>query len=380
MKRVRFCDTTLRDGEQAAGVVFSVEERMEIARLLAAAGVEQAEVGIPAMGKEEQAAIRAIAALELPMRISVWNRALKADIDASIETGASWAHITIPTSDLQMKTKLHMNRQEAVTQIRRAVAYASERGLDISVGFEDASRSYAPYLAELILILYEDGVRRFRYADTVSILHPGQMGDRIRFLRSECPSDVELEVHGHNDFGMATANTLAALDAGASWASTTVSGLGERAGNAAMEEVAMGWKHLYGGEIGVNPAWFRPLAQCVSAASGRTLPPAKPIVGELVFTHESGIHVNGMLKNPETYQSFDPTEVGAEHRYLAGKHSGSSNLAYILKQAGVRSDHAARSELLKEVRQESDRRKRPLTTEELVELFRNLSGTLPYMG
>lgn len=369
MKPIKFCDTTLRDGEQAAGVVFSPEEKREIVRQLSKAGVEQAEIGIPAMGEEERTVIRSIMEMGLPIRLSTWNRALKEDIDASLQTGAQWVHLTVPTSDLQIKAKLHMNRQEIVSMIRRAVCYAQKHELGISVGFEDASRAYTPFLAELILMLYSDGVKRFRYADTVSMLQPVTMKEKIRSLLGECPEDVELEVHCHNDFGLATANTLAALEAGALWASTTVTGIGERAGNAAMEEVALAWKHLYGGRIGLDTIQFKELAAVVSTAAGRPLPPAKPIVGTMVFTHESGIHVDGMLKNRETYQSFDPVEVGGEHRFVVGKHSGWKTVAHILRQRGIRPERELSMEIMRGVRLEADRNKRLLEPEELVKLL-----------
>jgi homocitrate synthase NifV len=377
MKPIKFCDTTLRDGEQAAGVVFSPDEKREIVRQLAQAGVEQVEVGIPAMGEEERSVIRSIVEMGLPVQLSAWNRALKEDIDASLQTGVNWVHLTIPTSDLQMKAKMNMNRQEIVSMIRRAVAYAQKFDLGVSVGFEDASRAYTPYLTELVLMLHSDGVRRFRYADTVSVLQPVTMRERIKSLLDECPEDVELEVHCHNDFGMATANTLAALEAGAMWASTTVTGIGERAGNASMEEVALGWRHLYGGRIGVDTFRFKELAETVSCAAGRPLPPAKPIVGTMVFTHESGIHVDGMLKNRETYQSFDPVEVGAEHRYVVGKHSGWKTVAHILRLHGIRPERELSMELLREVRLEADRTKRLLEPEELVRLLAGIrSGSM----
>jgi homocitrate synthase NifV len=375
MKPIKFCDTTLRDGEQAAGVVFSPNEKREIVRGLAKAGVEQAEIGIPAMGEEERAVIRSIVEMGLPIQLSAWNRALKEDIDASLLTGVNWVHLTIPTSDLQIKAKLHMNRQEIVSMIRRAVSYAQKFSLGISVGFEDASRAYTPFLAELVLSLYSDGIRRFRYADTVSVLQPVTVREKIRSILGECPEDVELEVHCHNDFGMATANTLAALEAGALWASTTVTGIGERAGNASMEEVALAWKHLYGGRTGLDTIQFKELAELVSAAAGRPLPPAKPIVGPMVFTHESGIHVDGMLKNRETYQSFDPVEVGAEHRFVLGKHSGWKTVAHILRQKGVRPERELSDELMREVRLEADRNKRLIEPDELMKLLDGVRST-----
>lgn len=370
MGLIHICDTTLRDGEQAAGVVFSPEEKRKIVKLLAEAGVEQAEIGIPAMGKEEQEVIGSIVDMQLPMQLLTWNRALKQDIDASRATGVNWVHLSIPTSDIQIKSKLGRSRREVVTMVRRAVDYAKRFDLRVSVGFEDASRAYTPYIIELIHLLYGDGIRRFRYADTVSVLTPSATQSAIAKIVAECPEDVQLEIHCHNDFGLAAANTLAALSAGAKWASTTILGLGERAGNASLEEVVMAWRHLYQGKVNVNPALLHPLAQAVSQASGRTLPESKPIVGTLVYTHESGIHVDGFLKNRATYQSFDPVEVGRDHRFVLGKHSGSNTIVYLLKQEGIRIDKSQGKELLERVRTLAARTKRTVEVSELIGILR----------
>lgn len=366
---IHFCDTTLRDGEQAAGVVFTQEEKRNILRLLAEAGVEQAEIGIPAMGREEQEVIRSLVEMQLPMQLFTWNRALPKDIDASREAGIHWVHLSLPTSDLQIQMKLGYSREKAVTLIRRAIAYAQEKEMEVSVGFEDASRSSLSFLLELIQRLYADGVRRFRYADTVSQLTPFSAQKIIKKIVRESPPDIELEIHCHNDFGLATANTLAALAAGAKWASTTVLGLGERAGNASLEEVVMAWKHLYEGTVNVNPAYLPLLAETVSRASGRKLPEAKPIVGPLVYTHESGIHVDGVLKNRSLYQSFDPSEVGRDHRIVLGKHSGTHTIAYLLQQQGIQVDPKQGQKLLQQVRTLATHKKRPLGVSELIGLL-----------
>ena len=225
-----------------------------------------------------------------------------------------------------------------------------------------------------MLKLKLDGVRRFRYADTVSVLSPSSSARAVRFLLEACGSDIQLDIHCHNDFGLAAANTLAALEAGAGWASTTVAGLGERAGNAAMEEVAMAWQHLYGGETAISPLHLQKVAEAVAEASGRRLPEAKPVVGGLVYAHESGIHVDGLLKNPSLYQSFDPAEVGRSHLFLLGKHSGGHALRHILKREGLAVPPHQETVLLELVKSRSVRTKRPVERAELAELVRKVTA------
>ncbi|WP_028590856.1 homocitrate synthase/isopropylmalate synthase family protein [Paenibacillus massiliensis] len=365
MRRLRICDTTLRDGEQAAGVAFSLEEKVKIAFMLDQAGVEQAEIGIPAMGKEECRAMSKVAELGLDMSLVTWNRAVRSDLDAAQSTDIRWSHISIPVSPVQMKAKLGMTAAEVMELIRGVADYGLRKGMTVSVGFEDASRADFPFLEKLACQLYSDGIRRFRYADTLSVHHPAAIAERIAGLVLALSPDAELEVHCHNDYGLALANTLAALEVGAVWASTTVSGLGERAGNTALEELVMSWRDLYEESCDIRPELLKPLAELVSRASNRLIPEAKPIIGELVFAHESGIHVDGLLKERRAYQALDPTELGIDHSFVLGKHSGRRGVKYMLECEGIQATSAEINFLVERLRVLGESPKRAVSSTDL---------------
>ncbi|NOY13075.1 MAG: homocitrate synthase [Deltaproteobacteria bacterium] len=361
-------DTTLRDGEQTAGVVFSRAEKLRIARSLDEIGVGELECGIPAMGAEEQADVRALVELGLKARLLTWNRALIADIQASLETGVTAVDISLSVSDIQIENKLHKSRNWVKEQLKRSLGFAKQHGLYVSVGAEDASRADQAFLLELLQIARAEGADRFRYCDTLGILDPFTTFEQIDFLRRRV--DLPLEIHTHNDLGMATANAIAGLRAGARFVNTTVNGLGERAGNAAFEEVVMALKHACGVATGIDTGRLVALSQLVGKASSRPVPEWKAVVGERVFSHESGLHTDGVLKNPLNYEGFDPAEVGLQRHLVLGKHSGRRGLAQRLEGLGVDPRSFDLERLLLQVRHAAQRGKRPVQDVELKKLCR----------
>jgi homocitrate synthase NifV len=361
-------DTTLRDGEQTAGVVFSRREKITIARMLDSIGVREIECGIPAMGDEERQDIKALVDLGLGARLLTWNRALIPEIKASIACGVGAVDISLSVSDQMIAHKLRTDRAAVKEQLKVALGFAKEHNLYVSVGGEDAGRADLNFLVELMEITRSLGGDRFRFCDTLGMMDPFTMFDKISYLRRAVP-EVEIEVHTHNDLGMATANAIAGIKAGARFVNTTINGLGERAGNAALEEVVMALRHACGLESGIDSHRFREMSLFVAKASHRPLPVSKPVVGERVYSHESGLHADGIIKDPRNYEGFNPAEVGMARSIVVGKHSGASGLIQRYEAMGITIDRRRAEPLLVRARAMAGKRKRELTNCELMALY-----------
>jgi homocitrate synthase NifV len=367
MSAIQINDTTLRDGEQAAGVAFTVTEKVFFATLMDAIGVQELEIGVPAMGGSEAKAITEIVKLGLQTKLTGWNRAIRSDIDASLACGLERVHISVPVSELQIAVKFQGNSQLVFKRLQETISYACDRGLYISVGGEDSSRADKNFLLDVALAAQNWGASRFRFCDTVGILDPLTTHKKVQQLVDKLV--IPVEMHTHNDFGMATANALAGIRAGATSVNTTVNGLGERAGNAALEEVVMALKRIYGINIGIDTTKFKEISEFVVKASGCDVPPWKAIVGKNAFTHESGIHGHGVLQNPATYEPFSPEEVGRESRLVIGKHSGKHLITNFLQQYNIALSPPEIGTLVDAVKNLSVELKRNLTPDELLNLI-----------
>ena len=328
-------DETLRDGEQAPGVAFSADQKVELARMLDTLCVGVIDAGFPSVSVEERESVRRIRDSGLSAVVGATVRAKSQDVALAEAAGIRNLFMFAPTSDIHISTKFEGGRSKLAATILEAVRYSADRGLRVYFISEDSSRTDLGFLCDLIGEIHREGVRDVIITDTIGLLTPMDTREMIGAVKRLCPSDCSFGIHCHNDFGLATANTLAALEMGVTYATVTVNGIGERTGNASLEETVAALETIYGCCTGVDLGGLTELSRKVETFSGMPLSAHKAVVGFNAFRHESGIHVKAMLKNPRAYEILDPETVGATRALVLGKHSGRAAVRQCLEQEEI---------------------------------------------
>jgi D-citramalate synthase len=359
VKNLRFLDTTLRDGEQTPGVSLNPEKKFEIANKLADIGIDVIEVGSAAASEGERDSIRLISDAGLSAEICTYVRALHQDIDFAADYGADSVHLVVPVSDLHIIKKMRKTREQVAKMAYDAVEYAKSRGLIVELSGEDASRADQAFLQEIFTEGVSRGADRLCFCDTVGLLTPEKVAVFIPPIAKIAP----LSIHCHDDLGFGVTNTMAALKCGASCAHVTVNGLGERAGNTPLEEIVMALEILYGYPTRIKKEDLYQLSTLVSRLTGVPLPVNKAVVGEMAFTHESGIHAHGVMKDPSTYEPIKPETIGRKRRIVLGKHSGSASVESALNEMNYKADEIQIKEIVKRIKQLGDAGKRVADTD-----------------
>jgi len=316
--------------------------------------VDVIEAGSPVISEDELESVRRIAREGLSADVCAFSRMKKEDVDAVLKAEATMVHLVIPSSKLHMEKKLKMSEEQVLANAIQLVEYSKENGLKVEVGLEDASRADMNFLLRLGKALREAGAERICYCDTVGIMTPERIRGVFEKLRV---LEMPLSVHCHNDFGLATINSIEALKSGATEVHTTVNSLGERCGNASFEEVVMVLEELYGLRTKVKVEKLYELSTKVSRLTGIPIPPNKPVVGKNAFTHESGIHVDGLLKDPRTYEPYPPEKIGRERTIVVGKHAGRKAIEAILRENGIELEEESLKRLYQEFKRMASRGK-----------------------
>ncbi|WP_455645017.1 homocitrate synthase family protein [Methanosphaera sp.] len=351
--KINIYDTTLRDGEQTPGVCFSLDEKLEIARKLDELGIPQIEAGFPRVSENEKEAVKRIANEGLDASIICLTRAKQEDIDKALDADVDGIITFMGLSDLHLEVKIDKPREEVNKICMDAVDYGKDHGLFVAFSAEDATRTELPKLIEVYKQAQEHKADRIHIADTTGSINPYAMQYLVRNIRKEL--DIEIALHCHNDFGMAVTNSIAGLLEGASAISTTVNGIGERAGNASLEELIMSLKLLYNKDLGLNTEVINELSQMVSQYSKIPIPDSKAVVGNNVFRHESGIHVDAILQNPLAYEPYIPEMIGTKRQIVLGKHSGKSAIEEKLDTLNIQVDNKKLLEIVTLVKEEREK-------------------------
>lgn len=387
-ERAYFFDTTLRDGEQTPGISFTHEEKISIARTLNELGIDIIEAGFPVVSKGDYDACKDISKLGLNSEIMGLARCNKLDIDKVIEADMDSIHIFIATSDLHLKEKLLMTREEVLDSIEKMVSYAKDHYSIVLFSAEDASRSDLDFLLKANKVAVESGATRINIPDTVGTITPRAFGYIVRKNYEALPKDIRIAVHCHNDFGLAVANTIAGFENGACEAQTTILGLGERAGNAAFEETAMSLYALYGIPVNIDTRKIFPTAKLIESYCGGKVKIGRlqPLIGQNAFAHESGIHAHAMIKNARAYEPITPELIGIRrsdsvHEIVRqsiklGKHTGGHALKAKLKDLGITTTNVQFSKIINHVKNFGDKG-HEVSEEDFLAILKDVLGELP---
>ncbi len=371
MEYIRIFDTTLRDGEQTPGVSLTPDEKMDIALQLDRLGVDVIEAGFPSASEGEFQAVKRIAEAGLKAEICALARATKSDVDTVMACGVDSVHTFIPSSDIQIKYVLNGTREKVLKETEKIIQYIKAHGLVCEFSPMDATRTDLGFLKKVCLVAQESKVDRINIPDTVGVANPSSMRKLIIELKKVIK--VPISVHCHNDFGMAAANSLAGVEGGATQVHVTVNGLGERAGNAALEEVVMALHVIYKKKTRIKTKLLYETSRLVSRITGIPLQPNKAIVGENAFAHESGIHTKGVVARPETFEPLTPEMVGRRRKIVAGKHAGRQGLKAELEAVGINVTDDQLNEIFKRVKALGDKGK-PVTDTDLFAIARAIMG------
>jgi len=365
-------DTTLRDGEQTPGLALSNDQKSKLLVALLDVGVSSIEVGIPAMGGGELAFVKQSLEHRDRARLVAWNRGVRDDVEQSLDLGFKAVHIGLPTSKLHLDKSVGRDRDWLLQTATDLVKLAKDRGAFVSISAEDIARTEPAFLQQYAGVVAEAGADRLRLSDTVGMLTPEQYGERVALITAA--SDIDLQCHAHNDYGFASANTIAGLLNGARYFHTTVNGIGERAGMADMAQVVLALKKLYDVDLGIDLTKLTEISRLLWGFQRLPSIPWQPIVGDNVFAHESGIHVNAMLRDTSTFEPFPPQEVGNQRRYVLGKHSGKALVVHLLQESQIEVNADAVARTLAEIRSIAVERGAPVEQKELAALYkRNLT-------
>jgi len=362
----------LRDGEQTPGVSLTLDDKVKIAKALDNLGLDIIEAGSACTSEGEREAIKAIANEGLAAEVSSFARLMKADVDLALDCDVDSVFLVAPTSDLHIKWKLKSTREKILDAVTELTEYIKGQGVMVDLCCEDGSRTDVEFLKKVMKASVDAGADRFTVADTVGVLIPWDTYALFEKLTKK--AKIPVGVHCHDDFGMGTANTIEAVKAGARCVNVTVNGLGERAGNTALEEVAVALRLRTGHKFNLRIEGLNKISKLVERLTGIPVPPNKAIVGENAFTHEAGIHVDGILKKPSTYEPIKPEIVGAKRRFVLGKHVGFKAVKKLLGDAGFDMPDDKAKEVYKQIKFIGDKGKR-VTSLDLETIAESVLGT-----